>query len=163
MAASSLSASAILSLVSFSMLFQALFMPAIGNVCDKYGALRIMGIGFFSLGAIGFLLLGITGHQLINFLPSYIWVGGCFVLIALGLGMSSYEAAFTATIQLDEKNARKKISIITFYGGVASTVSWLLPDASIIVIWISHNNNFGQCSIMLYGHCDLANIEIKAN
>ena len=124
MAASSLSASTILSLVSFSMLFQALFMPAIGNACDKYGALRIMGIGFFT-GAIGFLLLGITGHQLINFLPSYIWVGGCFVLIALGLGMSSYEAAFTATIQLDEKNARKKISIITFYGGVASTVSWL--------------------------------------
>ncbi len=45
--------------------------------------------------------------------------------IGVGFAMSFYETAFSAAVQMDEPNARKNISYITFYGGVASSITWL--------------------------------------
>ena len=39
--------------------------------------------------------------------------------------MSTYEFAFSAAVQLHEAKSRRSISIIAFYGGVASSLTWL--------------------------------------
>lgn len=122
-AASGLSEALILTLISVAMLLQAFAMPAIGYACDRFGALRVMSFGFL-LGAIGIALLGPTALAVTMIAP-WLYVGACFCLISLGLGMSAYEVAFSAAVQIDEVHARKKISIITFYGGIASSLSWL--------------------------------------
>ena len=122
--AASLRDAQILYLVSIAIIAQALAMPVFGYACDRFGALRVMTTGFIT-GSLGLFLLGFTGTDLTSALPSSLWAGMCFILMVLGLGMSSYETAFSAAIQLDEENARRKISIITLYGGVASTISWL--------------------------------------
>ena len=50
--------------------------------------------------------------------------------------MASYNIAFSTAIQLDDKNSRKHITMITFYGAMASSITWLivgkiLPDYGI--------------------------------
>ena len=135
--AAGLSEAVILSLISVAMIIQSLMMPLIGDGCDRYGALRVMGAGFW-VGALGLFFLGLTGAGFLSFLPSWLYLTGCFVLIALGLGMSSYEVAFSAAVQLDEPASRRHISIITFYGGVASSLSWLA-----LLPLLSHFGLFG--------------------
>ena len=122
--AANLSEPVILSLVSVAMVLQALAMPVIGKACDQFGALRVMTCGFL-VGSLGMFLLGMTGFAFWSFLPSWVYVSGCFCLIAIGLSMSAYEVAFSAAVQFDEAGSRKQISIIAFYGGVASSLSWL--------------------------------------
>ena len=135
--AAGLTEATILSLISVAMIVQALMMPVIGNWCDRIGALRVMGFGFW-VGALGLFMIGATGAELVSFLPPWLYLLLCFVMIAFGLGMSSYEVAFSAAVQLDEPQSRRNISIITFYGGVASSLSWL-------ALWplLSHYGLFG--------------------
>ena len=73
---------------------------------------------------IGSIFIGITEIDLFIF-KNVLWVFISMFLITLGLGMSTYEVAFNAAVQMDEINSRKNISIITFYGAVASTITWL--------------------------------------
>lgn len=127
--ASQLPETIILSLLSITMLIQAFFMPYFGHACDKYGGLFVMATGFFT-GAIGMILLGHTNSLMSFALASVpfansLWVSLCFLLITLGLGMACYDSAFNAVVQLDEKNARRHILLITLYGAVASTIAWL--------------------------------------
>ena len=145
-AASGLSEAVILALISASMIVQGLLMPVIGDGCDRFGALKVMSAGFL-LGAIGMFFLGLIGTGaapfIWQFVSTLIYVGGCLLLISLALGLSAYEVAFSAAVQLDEVNSRKQISIISFYGGVASSLAWvsLLPLLSLIGL-------FGSTSVV---------------
>ncbi len=51
---------------------------------------------------------------------------GAMVILGIGFSMCNYEAAFSAAVQIDETASRRNISIITFYGGVASSLTWLM-------------------------------------
>jgi MFS family permease len=106
----------ILAAVTGALTIQALLAPVIGSWSDRYGALRVMTGGFL-LGGIGMAMLPL--HD------SLLWVWMCMLPVGLGFAMSSYEVAFIAAVQLDEAKARRNISFITFYGGVASSVTWL--------------------------------------
>lgn len=111
----------VMTILSLAIVTQALLTPLVGSWSDKFGALNVMKIGFL-LGAFGFFGLGALEFE---FLTSFYWLGFCFVLIGIGLAMSTYEVAFSAAVQFDEINSRKNISIISFYGGVASTLTWI--------------------------------------
>ncbi len=102
--------------VSGALVLQALLAPKIGAWVDYYGALKVMRVG---------LLLGALGMFIMAFAHSFWMV--CAALLPLGLGyaMATYEVAFSAAVQMDEKKSRRNISLITFYGGVASSVTWL--------------------------------------
>ena len=98
-------------------------MPIIGKYIDKFGGLKVMRIGFI-IGSIGICCLGLIELNYIYF-QNFFWLSLCLILISTSLSMCGYECSFSTVIQLDEKNSRKNISIITFYGGIASTITWL--------------------------------------
>ncbi|WP_148212273.1 MFS transporter [Candidatus Puniceispirillum marinum] len=111
----------VMTILSLAIVTQALLTPLVGSWADRFGALNVLKLGFL-LGASGFFGLGALEFA---FLTSFYWLGLCFVLIGIGLAMSTYEVAFSAAVQFDEINSRKNISIISFYGGVASTLTWI--------------------------------------
>ena len=111
----------VMTILSLAIVTQALLTPLVGSWADRFGALTVLKIGFL-LGACGFFGLGALAFDP---LTSLYWLGFCFVLIGIGLAMSTYEVAFSAAVQFDEINSRKNISIISFYGGIASTLTWI--------------------------------------
>ena len=106
----------VLAAVSGALIIQAVLAPIIGGWSDRFGALWVMTRGF-ALGAVGLAMLPMS--------ESMGWLWLCMVPIGTGFAMSSYELAFNSAVQLDEPNARRNISFITFYGGIASSVTWL--------------------------------------
>ena len=108
--------SEILAAVTGALLIQAFLAPLIGGWIDKYGALAVMTRG---------LMIGAIGMAMLPAINTLWWVWLCMLPIGVGFAMSSYETAFSAAVQMDEAKARRHISYITFYGGVASSVIWL--------------------------------------
>ncbi|MEL0045742.1 MAG: MFS transporter [Deltaproteobacteria bacterium] len=106
----------ILAAVSGALVIQGLLAQVIGRWIDHFGGLRIMQGGF---------LIGALGIGLLSFYPSFAWICACFVLMGVSYAMCTYEVAFGSAVQLDEPKARRNISIITFYGGIASTITWM--------------------------------------
>lgn len=119
--ASGLEQSFILSILSASLVLQAILMPIIGSWCDRIGALHIMRSGFF-VGAAGMFGLGLVTFPLFQ---HWIFLSACFMTVGIGLAMCTYEMAFSAAVQLNEVKSRRNISIITFYGGIASSLAWI--------------------------------------
>ena len=95
---------------------QAFLGPVFGYWADRLSALTVMVFGLLS-GGVGLAFLSFGGEL--------IWLYIGFIFIALGIGGATY-LAFTAAVQLDEAKSRKNISYITFYGAVASSLTWLL-------------------------------------
>jgi MFS family permease len=124
----------IMTILSLAIVTQALLTPLVGSWSDKFGALTVLKIGFF-LGALGFFGLGALEFAI---LTSFYWLGFCFVLIGIGLAMSTYEVAFSAAVQFDEVNSRKSISVISFYGGVASTLTWISIYPLVSLVGLLH-------------------------
>ena len=106
----------ILAAVSGALVIQGLLAQVIGQWIDHFGGLRIMQGGF---------LIGALGIGLLSLYPSFAWICACFVLMGVSYAMCTYEVAFGSAVQLDEPKARRNISIITFYGGIASTITWM--------------------------------------
>ena len=106
----------ILAAVSGALVIQGMLALVIGRLIDRFGGLRIMQGGFF-IGALGLGLLSLYS--------SFVWICACLGLIGVSYAMCTYEVAFGSAVQLDEPKARRNISIITFYGGIASTITWM--------------------------------------
>ena len=106
----------ILAAVSGALVIQGVLALVIGQWIDRFGGLYIMQGGF---------LIGAIGLGMLSFYPSFVWICACLVLIGVSYAMCTYEVAFGSAVQLDEPKARRNISIITFYGGIASTVTWM--------------------------------------
>ena len=102
-----------------ALILQAALVPIVGSWCDRHGALSVMRIGFLTGAA------GIAGLRFVGAVPgpTMIWLAGCYLLVRTGMAMSTYEVAFSAAVQLHVAKSRRSISIITFYGGVASSLT----------------------------------------
>lgn len=138
-AATSQPESVVLTVLSAALILQAVLMPAVGSWCDRYGALAVMRNGFLAGAA------GMGGLALVGLAPfaNMVWLGGCLLLVGVGMAMATYEAAFSAAVQLDEPQSRRSISIITFYGGVASSLTWLSIHPLLDLIGLS-----GTCLVI---------------
>jgi len=108
--------SQILAALTGCLLMQAMVAPAVGGLVDRLGALWVMARGFF-LGAMGMCLLPLV--------HSFTWIVFCMIPIGIAFAMTTYEIAFGAAVQMNEPRARRNISYITFYGGVASSITWI--------------------------------------
>ena len=113
--------------ISLSLFIHVLTSVYVGFLIDKYGGMRVMSIGLF-LGSLGLMSLGVSDN-LYRFIFS-------MALVGVSFSMASYNIAFSTAIQLDDKNSRKHITMITFYGAMASSITWLivgkiLPDYGI--------------------------------
>ncbi len=119
----------ILTALSLTLAAQACLAPIYGYLADRYSALWVMCGGFFA-GAIGLLLLSI-GSNMALLLAS-------FGSIGIAMGCATYELAFSSAVQLDEKHARLNISYITFYGAVASSITWLITGPLLAQFGLKH-------------------------
>ena len=103
-------------IISLSLFINVLISSYVGYLIDRSGGLKVLSTGLF-IGSVGFISLYFT-EDLLGFLFS-------MLLIGISFSSASYNVAFSTAIQLDDQNSRKNITIITFYGAIASSVCWL--------------------------------------
>ena len=103
-------------IVSLALFINVLISSYVGYLIDRYGGLKVLSNGLF-IGSIGFVTLFFTNS----------FLGFLFSMLLIGISFSSttYNVAFSAAIQIDDQNSRKNITIITFYGAIASSVCWI--------------------------------------
>lgn len=99
-------------------LFSAgLCSPLVGRMIDRVGGHVVMPIGYLA-GALGLVAIGYASHP-----AAYLAV---WVLLGCAMAATLYDPAFATLARIFGANARRAITMLTFIGGFASTVSWPL-------------------------------------
>jgi MFS family permease len=96
-----------------------------GRLIDRYGGRRVM-VGGSLLLAVGCLCLS-RSHDLFSYSMSWACLG-------LAMRLTLYEAAFAALARIGGRSARRAISQITLFGGLASTAFWPVGHALALAI-----------------------------
>jgi MFS family permease len=102
---------------SWSTVVSALVSKRLGQLFDRRGARGLMSAGSV-LVAIGQLTLATAHHWLQLF--------AAWTLLGLAMRLVLYEASFVAIARIAGERARRAISLLTLWGGLASTVFWPL-------------------------------------
>ena len=100
---------------SFGLLMGGFVAPLVGRLIDRYGGHRVMTAGSLA-GALGLVLLVHASHPILYFT---VWA-----LLGAAMAASLYDPAFATLGRIFGREARKAITLVTFAGGFASTVSW---------------------------------------
>jgi MFS family permease len=100
---------------SFGLLIAGLVSPTVGTLIDRHGGHRIMPFGSL-VGAVGLVGLVFAAHP-----AAYLAV---WMLLGAAMAASLYDPAFATLGRIFGAGARQPITLITFAGGFASTVSW---------------------------------------
>lgn len=100
---------------SWALLVAGVAATPIGLTLDRFGGKLVMGFGSMVCG-IGLILLS-QAHTV----PAYF---GAWSVLGLAMALTLYEAAFATIHQQFVVNARRLISMVTLFGGFASTVFW---------------------------------------
>ncbi|HEX2529934.1 MAG TPA: MFS transporter [Burkholderiaceae bacterium] len=125
---------------SWSLLVAGLASAPAGILLDRFGGRPMMGAGSLLAGA-GLLLLGTT-HSVAQYFLAW-------SLLGVSMALVLYEAAFAAIHRELMLGARRAISILTLFGGFASTVFWPLT--------LKLNNLVGwRDTYLIYGALHLA-------
>lgn len=102
---------------SWSLLLAGLASTPAGMLIDRYGGRPVMGVGSL-LSGLGMIGIG-SAHSVALYFAAWSAVG-------IGMAMVLYEAAFATINREFFQQARKGISVLTLFGGLASTVFWPL-------------------------------------
>lgn len=102
---------------SWSLLVAGLAATPAGMLIDRYGGRAVMSIGSLLAG------IGMAGIACSNSAAMYI---GAWTVTGIAMAMTLYEAAFATINREFLRGARKGISVLTLFGGLASTVFWPL-------------------------------------
>jgi MFS family permease len=89
--------------------------PTVGRLIDRHGGHRVMLAGSLT-GALGLFLLVHVVHPVL-----YLAV---WAVLGSAMAASLYDPAFSTLGRIFGSEARKPITLLTFIGGFASTVSW---------------------------------------
>lgn len=130
-----LTLSSVFGILSLGLFFGGLVSPIAGTLVDRFGGRWVMTLG--SLGAgIALVLLSLVETRLQLFAA---------ILLAESAGMFVlYNVAFASVARLDLKvPAARSISIITLFGGVASTIFWPLT------LWLYNALDWSQTWLVL--------------
>lgn len=100
---------------SAALLLSGLISASAGRLIDRVGGRRVMMAGSL-LSAAGLGIIGVFPHPVT-------YVAGWLVL-GLAMRLATYDAAFASLTQIAGSNARRAISYLTLFGGLASTVFW---------------------------------------
>jgi len=100
---------------SLAIVVMAVASPLAGRAIDRWGGQRVMPAGAV-LVALGCALLA-AAHAA---LPYY----AAWVALGMGMRLSLYDAAFATLARIGGPQARRAMSQITLFGGLASTVMW---------------------------------------
>jgi hypothetical protein len=102
---------------SAALLLSGMISPWAGRFIDQRGGRKLMMSGSL-LSALGLAIIGAFPH------PAT-YVAGWLVL-GVAMRLSTYDAAFASLAQITGAGARRAISYLTLFGGLASTVFWPL-------------------------------------
>ncbi len=102
---------------SLSLVAAALLAPTIGRLGDRFGARVMLTFGPL-IGAAGLLMVAAAHH------PAVYFAG--WAVLAVANRLTLYDTAFLALVERAGAAARRPISVLTLYGGLASTVFWPL-------------------------------------
>jgi len=110
---------------SAAIVVMALVSPAAGAAVDRWGGHRVMPAGAV-LSALGCALLAITHSHALYF--------AAWAALGVGMRLCLYDAAFAALARAAGPAARRPMSQITLFGGLASTVMW--PIGHFLAEWL---------------------------
>lgn len=102
---------------SLALLVAGLASPRVGRAIERVGGGRVLASASL-LFAAGHVLLAVSHHLAV-------WYAG-WTLLGLGMACGLYDAAFGALGQLYGAGARRAITNVTLFGGLASTICWPL-------------------------------------
>jgi hypothetical protein len=100
---------------SAALLLSGLISRRAGRLTDQLGGRRIMMAGSL-FAALGLAMLGAFPHPV-----TYV-VG--WLVLGFAMRLATYDAAFASLTQIVGSNARRAISYLSLFGGLASTVFW---------------------------------------
>ncbi len=100
---------------SFALVLGALLAQPVGRLIDRFGGRWTMA-GGSGVAALGLAVAGVA--------TSVTMYWAAWVILGLAMRLVLYEAAFATLARATGPEARRAISILTLYGGFASTVFW---------------------------------------
>lgn len=109
------SRSAVFAAFSLSLLVGAATVRPVGRLIDSYGGRPVMTAGS-GVAALGLLVAAVAPT-----LPAYFLA---WAILGLAMRLALYEAAFATLTHAGGRDARRAISVLTLYGGLASTIFW---------------------------------------
>jgi len=110
---------------SLAIVVMAVASPMAGRAIDQWGGQRVMPAGSV-LVALGCALLA-AAHATV---PYY----AAWVVLGVGMRLTLYDAAFATLARIGGPQARRAMSQITLFGGLASTVMW--PVGQLLAQWL---------------------------
>ncbi len=105
---------------SAAIVVMAMVSPLAGRAVDRWGGHRVMPVGA-ALSALGCALLS-AAHAI----PLYYLA---WIVLGVGMRLCLYDAAFASLARAAGPTARRPMSQITLFGGLASTVMWPVGHA----------------------------------
>jgi len=102
---------------SLALFVSGLAAPAVGRMIDSHGGRPVLAGGAIVLAA-GLTTLGLATNLVVFFTA--------WLVIGLAMSASLYDAAFSTLGRLYGNAARRAITVLTLFGGFASTVCWPL-------------------------------------
>ena len=101
--------------VSGSLLISGLLGPLAGRVIDRFGGRDVLTATNLVFAAGRVVLATTTGA---------VGLVSAWIVLGIGMGFGLYEASFATAAGLYGREARSAITVITLFGGFASTVGW---------------------------------------
>jgi MFS family permease len=98
----------------------AVAAPTVGRTIDRVGGRLVLAAGAV-VGAIGLTTIGLAPGPLV-------YAIGCLIL-GLAVAMSLYDAAFPSLVQVAGPSSNRAITMLTLFGGLASTFFWPIAAA----------------------------------
>lgn len=123
---------------SIGLLAAGLSSPFVGRIIDRYGGHAVMPAGSL-LGAAG--LLGVV-YASDPVLYLAVWI-----VLGAAMAASLYDPAFATLARIFGTDARRAITLLTFIGGFASTVSW--PATLFLIEAIGWRGAYGLYAALL--------------
>lgn len=92
-----------------------LVSPVACGLVERHGGNLVMASGSL-VGALGLLVLPLAGEY-------WVYLAG-WMLLGIAMASNLYDPAFTALTRIFGLASRRPITLVTFVGGLASTLSW---------------------------------------
>ena len=124
--------------LSLGLLVAGLTSPHVGNAIEKNGGRSVLAFSACSMSA-GLLTLAFASS-------SILYVMG-WLIIGLGMGAGLYDAAFATLGRLYGQGGRSAITMLTLFGGFASTICW--PVSALLLTEVGWR---GTCAVYAVVH-----------
>ena len=103
--------------LSLGMIAAGFVSPRVGRTIERHGGRPVLAV------SAGLFAVGLCGLAIASNLPVYL---AAWLVVGLAMGAGLYDAAFATLGRLYGQNARQPITILTLFGGLASTACWPL-------------------------------------